>query len=142
MGSNLLKSTGKCDRKEELRKGMKSSPQPQLFSDANVPAVGAKSQDTLSNSVRREHGMSPLESQALLAGPPVLSEPQINTAGDRGNRVCKHPFGLEGNTQPRFLTASCGQLLLHGLPAGSVPLSVLLGTEPRTPTRPDCGPWG
>lgn len=43
---HLLKPTGKCDRNEEPRRGMKSSPQSQLFSDANIPAAGAKGQDT------------------------------------------------------------------------------------------------
>lgn len=42
----LLKVTGKCDRKEELRTRIKSSPQPHLFSDAKVPVVSAKSQDS------------------------------------------------------------------------------------------------
>ena len=51
---------------------------------------------------------------------PVLSEPRINTAGDGGNREYKQPFGLEGNPQPCFLTVSCGQLILHQLPVGSV----------------------
>lgn len=41
-----LESSGKCDRKEELRRSMKRCPQSQLCPDANVPAVGAKGQDT------------------------------------------------------------------------------------------------
>ena len=69
--------------------------------------------------------MSPQESQALLAGAPVLSEPRINTAGDGGNGTCKQPFGLEENSQLRFLIVSCGQLLLHQLSAGCLSLSLL-----------------
>lgn len=137
---HLWKSAGKCDRTEELRRGTKSSPPPQLFSDANIPAAGAKGQDTLSNCAGRGAWHGPTGISGPAGWPPVLSEPQINTAGDGGNRECKQPFGLEGNPQPCFLTVSCGQLILYQLPVGSVSLSAQGNQSPTAP--PDCSPWG
>ena len=97
MGSwyRLFKSSGKCDRKEEPRRGTKSRPRLQLWSDENVPAVGAKGQDTeqarQAGSMARPHR----NPRPFWLVPPVLSELPINTAGDRGNRASKQPFGQE-----------------------------------------------
>lgn len=46
--------------------------------------------------------MGPQESEVLLAGPSVLSEPRINTAGERGNWACKQPFGQESKPTVQF----------------------------------------
>lgn len=78
----LLESSGKRDRKEELRRRIKNCPQSQLCSDANVPAVGAKGQDT-----ERAHQAGSMARPQRTQGPcrrvpPVLSKLQINTAGD------------------------------------------------------------
>lgn len=84
MGSwyRLFKLSGKCDRKEEPRRGTKSRPRLQLCSDANVPAVGAKGQDTeqarQAGSMARPHR----NPRPFWLVPPVLSELPINTAGD------------------------------------------------------------
>lgn len=78
----LLKPIGKCDRKEELRRGMKNSPPSQLFADANIPAVGAKA-GHLSIQSGGQHGMGPQESESLLAGPPCSLSLDKHSWGQR-----------------------------------------------------------
>lgn len=85
------------------------------------------------------------EPAALLAGPPVLSEPQINTAGDRGNRACKQPFGQESKPTAwlhhHFLWAVIPPSVA-GWFCPSLSLYSSGNPEPRNDARPNGGPWG
>lgn len=132
MGSwyRLLESSGKCDRKEELRRSMKRCPQSQLCSDANVPAVGAKGQDTgrvrQAGSMARPHG----NLRPCWLVPPVLSELPINTAGDGGNGASKQPFGQESK-RTAWLHHRCRWAVVLPRAASQFcsSLSVLLGIQ-------------